>query len=571
MTSLDKFLEEGAIFEGDYLEFRLFLMYLKVYQPSTEEIMAISHKVWADLDHEDLQLKYHALTKVDTLPKTKKPSALVPVAPSLDSSDDITKPINADINAIVESMWSDRSNTPIVPRCEPIDVFNDLKEFQTPPMKGTEISTVIDETMTVISKYARRIQNPGHFGFIAASGVPTDPLSFAMTAAVNQNVPAYTGSPIMATLETTVISWLCQLIGFDEKVSDGCLLSGGSTSNLTAVAASLVHKYGPHYREKGLHNLVKPGERPVVICSAATHFCIQRAAGMLGIGVDNVVPIGGDENFSMKVDLLEEAIKANPGTVCVVANAGSTTTGAIDAINDVADLCEKYGVWLHVDGAYGGSALMSPELKDLFKGIHRADSVTMDLHKWFFMSYDASAIVFKDPKWVNLLFTEQSSVVKELNIDTFASQQIFFNLGPELSRRARCLPIYIAWRHYGVERMGKNVLYQVQCIRYLADVVKADPDFTLINEPLLSIMNFRMTPEVIKDNEDHVDELNKYVRDQLEKEGNFFLSPTTVLGRPTLRVCMVNHNARAKDLDILMDNIRKFGAEWMKLNYSGGN
>ena len=349
------------------------------------------------------------------------------------------------------------------------------------------------------------------------------------------------------------------------------------------VGAALAHKFGPRYREKGLNNMLKPGEQPVVICTGATHFCIQRAAGMLGIGVDNVIPIEGDDAFSMRLDLLKEALDQNSCVVCVVANAGSTTTGAIDPIDDIANLCEERNIWLHVDAAYGGSALMSPELKPLFKGIERADSVTMDLHKWFFMAYDCSAIVYKDPSIVKTLFDEQSDIVKQLSLDTFSNSHLFFHLGPELSRRARALPVYIAFQHYGMERLGRNVLYHVKCTKYFAECIEYDPNFELVSAPLLSICTFRMVPQGLtsnygesygeeKKNEEYVDEtkliddLNKHITDRIEKEGNYFISPTKVKGRPVLRICVVNLYSRAKDLDGLLETINRIGKQWIQEN-----
>merc|ERR1719384_414324 len=192
----------------------------------------------------------------------------------------------------------------------------------------------------------------------------------------------------------------------------------------------------------------------------------------------------------------------------------------------------------------------------------------MDLHKWFFMSYDCSAILYKDPTTVQTLFEEKSKVVKELSIDSFASEQIFFNLGPELSRRARALPVYIAFKHYGIEKLGRNVLYQVEGAKYLSELVDQDPDFDLVTAPLLSILTFRMVPSGLRGkDDDQVDELNKYIRSELEKEGKFFMSPTNVRGRPVLRVCWVNHNARVENLEDLYQNIKKLGKEWMKLNF----
>ena len=261
LNRLDRFLEDGAIFEGDYMELRLFLMYLKVHHPSNDEIMMMTHDSWADIDHEDIEQKYMAFTEefdvgthFTAMSTLTKPQPIrmkrKPLAPTLDEDDDITAPVDMDINAVVDTLWKLKSENPVVAQCEAKSVYeafvaNHNDPMSTPedsipirippPSSGKELTKVIDETIDVISKYSRRVQHPGHFGFIAASGVPTDPLSFAMTSAVNTNVATYASSPVMATMERTVIAWLCQMIGFDEN-SDGCLLSGGSSSNLTAVS-----------------------------------------------------------------------------------------------------------------------------------------------------------------------------------------------------------------------------------------------------------------------------------------------------------------------------------------------
>lgn len=512
--------------------------------------------------------------------------------PIFDPNNDLHKPINVDLNKIIDSLWATRVESPIVPRAD-TEALETI-EKSTCPQMGEPIESVVDNTVSLLKNYSRHISHPGHFGYLAPQGLRTDPMGFAMTAAMNQNVAMYASSPLGATLETTVISWLCELAGYDTSKSSGCLLSGGSTSNLTALATALAHYYGPEYRSKGFIQMhAESGEKklPVLICSESAHFCFQRAAGMLGLGVDNVVTIPNDENFSMRLDLLQEAVdkysdENGRGIVCIAATAGTTLTGGLDDLVEVYRMCEEKNIWFHVDAAYGGSALLSPELRPLLKGIENADSITMDLHKWFYMSLDCSAILYKDPKTVKSLFEDTSNkVIKELSLDSFSKSHLFFLLGPELSRRMRALPLFIAFRHYGMEKMGKNVLFNVQCAKYLGDRVNEDPELEVVVQSKLSICIFRMllpieiqeklvnTSIEEKKEQDHadidtvVDELNSHIRDTLESEDQFFLSGAKIHSRPLLRVCIVNYNSRPHHVDQLLLDIKRIGKEWLNQRF----
>ena len=513
--------------------------------------------------------------------------------PIFDPQNDLHKPINVDINEIIESLWETRIQSPIVPRADTADL--ERIESSGCPQQGEPIEKVVDNTVSLLKNYSRHISHPGHFGYLAPQGLRTDPMGFAMTAAMNQNVAMYASSPLGATLESTVISWLCELAGYDTTKSSGCLLSGGSTSNLTSLATALAHYYGPEYRRKGLIQMhIESGEKnlPVLICSESAHFCFQRAAGMLGLGVDNVVTIPNDENFSMRLDLLEEAVEKysdenGRGIVCIAATAGTTLTGGLDDLSTIHNMCEEKDIWFHVDAAYGGSALLSSELRPLLKGIQNADSITMDLHKWFYMSLDCSAILYKDPKTVKSLFEDTSNkVVKELSLDSFSKSHLFFLLGPELSRRMRALPLYIAFQHYGMEKMGKNVLFNVQCAKYLGDRVNEDPELEVVVQSKLSICIFRMllpkeiqerlvitNAEEEKKDQDHidvdaiVDELNCHIRDTLEAEDQFFLSGAKIHSRPLLRVCIVNYNSRPHHIDQLLVDVKRIGKEWLNKRF----
>jgi len=372
------------------------------------------------------------------------------------------------------------------------------------------------------------------------------------------------------------------LIGYDISTGPaGVLLSGGSSSNLTAIATALAHHFGPEYRGKGLgHYIQATGKIPVMLCSEAAHFCFQRACGMLGVGVDNCITIPCDENFSMRMDLLHEAIEKyqDRGILCIAATAGTTLTGGLDNLPAIAKICQERDIWFHVDAAYGGSTLMSPTLKPLLKGIEEADSVTMDLHKWFYMSLDCSAILYKNPYTVKSLFTDASSSLKSLSLDKFADNGLlFFLLGPELSRRMRALPLFIAMRHYGIDKLGSNVLYNVQCAKYMSDLVRQDPDMELVYASKLSVSIFRMIlpsgyQHKLPEQEDGtswtstdiVDALNTHIRDTIEEEDQYFMSGANIQNRPVLRCCFVNYNTRTHHVEELLSMIKRIGMEWIQ-------
>jgi glutamate/tyrosine decarboxylase-like PLP-dependent enzyme len=277
---------------------------------------------------------------------------------------------------------------------------------------------------------------------------------------------------------------------------------------------------------------------------------------MLGIGTDNIIAIDADPEFRMRVDKLEQALKQQQNIICVVASAGTTLTGAIDPLEQIADLCAKHDTWLHVDAAYGGGGLMSAELQPRYRGIEKADSVVMDLHKWFFQSLDGSLLLYRDASWARQLFFESSDYLRA-NEDSSPEEYMFFHITPELSRRFRALPFYISMRCYGIERLGRNTLHNVQCAEFLADLIRQENELELIAAPQLSILCFRYVAEGFDDSE--IDQINSAIRDQVQLEGEYLMSPTQVRGRPALRVCIINHATRAEHIEGLLASVLRIG------------
>ncbi|MGU9957505.1 MAG: pyridoxal phosphate-dependent decarboxylase family protein [Arenicellales bacterium WSBS_2016_MAG_OTU3] len=483
-----------------------------------------------------------------------------PKPPILDPAQMIPLTLEQDITSVLEPLIKARTQAPIVRHSKYQNLQTLLPDDM--PATGIPLDEVITEIRSLTDEHCRRNTHPGFFGYVASSGLPTDPLAHAMSATLNQNVVGYPGSPAGATMERTLVNWLKLQLGYP-ATAEGLLLSGGSIANTTAIAAALSKKFAADYRTKGLIRCAG-SKRPKIICSQDVHFSVQRAAALLGIGTENIVTIGVDEQFRMRTDLLSKTLSQIDCPVCVIASAGTTLTGAIDPLDEIAELCAQQDVWLHVDAAYGGGALLCAELLPLFKGIEKANSVSMDLHKWFFMSLDGSMLLYRDPASARAMFYENSDYVT-FPIDGPPEQHMFFHLGPELSRRFRALPFYMAFRHYGAKRLGRSVLHNVECAQYLAKLVNANPDLQLVAEPQLSICCFRFRPTGL--DEETIDQINKKIRSQIEKEGEVFMSETNVNGRPVLRVCIINHGSRAEHIELLLERVLKIGAQYFRMRF----
>ena len=478
-----------------------------------------------------------------------------PKRPEISDDDDLSRAIDIDINSTIQTFVEQRELWPIIRPSKADDVAAMLNI--SPPEGGDALGPLIGQLAAATARYPRRNTHPGFFGWIAPSGVGTDPLAHALVAALNENLGGYWSSPVGTTIEKTVIGWLTELVGLPDQ-SEGILISGGSLGNMTGIASALADKFGPDYRKKGL-NAFSGASQPVIICSQAAHFSIRRAAAMLGIGTDNVVAVETDGEFRMRLDKVADALEQHRNIVCVVASAGTTNTGAIDPLEEISRLCKKHKVWFHVDAAYGGGGLMSEKLKPRYKGIDSADSVVLDLHKWFYQSLDGSALIYRDADAARKLFFESSDYLRS-DEDRAPEKYMAFHLTPELSRRFRALPFYIALRHYGLERLGRNALHNVQCAEYLADLIRSEKELELVTAPQLSILTYRYSKPGLSDTE--TDQLNSAIRDQIQEEGNYLMSATEVNGRPVLRVCVLNHTTRAEHMEGLIDSVLRIGREF---------
>jgi glutamate/tyrosine decarboxylase-like PLP-dependent enzyme len=402
--------------------------------------------------------------------------------------------------------------------------------------------------------------HPRFFGFINATADPIGITADYLAAAMNPN--CWGGDHAAVHVENQVMRWIASIVGFPEA-AEGILVSGGSMANFTALAAARRAMTPGNVREDGLAGEGRP--RLIVYASDQVHHCVDKAVDLLGIGTKNLRKIETDARFRIRVDRLEEAIAADRGAgllpAIVVGSAGTVNTGAIDPLEELADLCRRESLWFHVDGAYGAMAVLSPGLKPLFAGIELADSIAADPHKWLYVPYEAGATLVREPGRLAAAFRKFPEYLASDPESPFPGPAWFAERGVELSRGFKALKVWMGLKTHGTRAYGRAIENDVALARLLGDEVDRRPDFEKMAEQVLSIANFRWRPPDTTLTEPEIDRLNRRIVNRLVGDGSFFLAPTILKGRAALRVCIVNFRTTEEDLTFLLDEAARVGRE----------
>jgi aromatic-L-amino-acid/L-tryptophan decarboxylase len=385
---------------------------------------------------------------------------------------------------------------------------------------------------------ASRPNAPGFFGYVFGSGEPVAALGDFAASVLNQNVTAWRSSPAAVTIERNVVAWLAESLGCKGMV--GSLCGGGSSANLMALCMA---------REAKVPANEHGAQGGVVYTSRETHMSTPKAAALLGLGHDAVRYIPVDSDFRMRTDLLETAIKTDLAggrkPMAVVATGGTVATGSIDPLDAIADLCAKYGLWMHVDGAYGVlAAIASPEK---FKGLERADSITLDPHKWLYQPVDCSCLLYKNFKDASKAFSHSGDYTKVLETDPLESFA-FFEESLELSRRFRALKIWLSLRYHGFKAFRDSIAEDLRLAQVLADEIDATPSLERLNPVALSAVCFRYKAE-------NSDAANAAILKEVVRRGRVYISNATIQDRFVLRACITNHRSTEADVKAVVGEV----------------
>jgi len=425
------------------------------------------------------------------------------------------------------------------------------------PMPDDELFAYLRDVVFEHSMY------PGHPRFMAyISGAGTVPGAAAdlLAAGLNQNVGAWMLSPALTEIELKLTRTFASWFGMPETAG-GILVSGGAMANFVGLKIARDRKAGWDVRARG----VAVGPPLAVYMSTETHVVSSRAADMLGLGTDAVRKIPVDEAYRIRMPELREAIArdraAGVRPIAVVASAGTVATGAVDPLEELAEFCEEEGLWLHVDGAYGGPAVFTEDLRPLFTGIERADSIAFDPHKWLYTPHSGGCILVHDLQHLADAFSYSATYVRQDRQRTGRGLD-GSQLGPQFSRGAWALKVWVSLLAHGRRAYAARISHDGALARYLGARVQERPEFELACPVGLSICCFRFVPPDLPPSEgrqEYLDALNERLMTEAQQDGRAFFSNAVLGERFVLRACIVNFRTEAADLDAMLDVAAEIG------------
>jgi glutamate/tyrosine decarboxylase-like PLP-dependent enzyme len=428
------------------------------------------------------------------------------------------------------------------------------------PEEGRPFEEVLAFAREHILPFPMGNSHPRFYGFINATADPVGIAADYLAASMNPN--CWGGDHAAIHVEHRVLKWLAEFLGYPET-AEGILVSGGSMANFTALAAARRAMTPGNVREDGLAGEGRP--RLTVFASDQVHHCVDKAVDLLGIGTSQLRKIATDERFRIRMDLLAAAVAADRRAgltpAIVVGNAGTVNTGAIDPLEEIADLCARESLWFHVDGAYGAMARLSPKLAPLFAGMERADSIAADPHKWLYVPYEAGATLVREKGRLSDTFRKFPEYLASDPESPFPGPAWFAERGVELSRSFKALKVWMGLKTHGRKGYARAIENDVALAHFLAAEVDRRPEFERLSETVLSIANFRYRPEGRALSDADLDRINRRIVNRLVGDGSFFLAPTILKGRTALRVCIVNFRTREEDLTALLDEATRIGRE----------
>jgi aromatic-L-amino-acid decarboxylase len=454
----------------------------------------------------------------------------------------------------------DTEKYPVLSQVKPGDIKKQLPA--TPPASPEKMETILADFNRIILPGITHWNHPGFLAYFANSASAPGILAEMLATALNVNGMLWRTSPSATELEEVVLDWFRQMLGLPAEFQ-GVIIDTASVSTLVALTAAreAVHK---RIREQGLSGRTDL-PRLRLYCSEHTHSSIEKAAIVLGAGQEGVCKISSDAEFRMNAKALASAIAEDKKNgwlpFAVVATVGTTSTTSIDPVPAIADICQKENIWLHVDGAYGGSAAIVPEMRYVLNGCDRADSFVTNPHKWLFTPMDCSVLFTRHVDTLKNAF----SLVPEYLKTTDGEVNNYMDWGVQLGRRFRALKLWFIIRSFGVNGLASRLREHCRLARKFASWVDADKNFELIAPVPFSVVCFRYHPDSISD-ETKLEQFNAQILEQINATGEAFLSHTKLNGRYIIRLAIGNLGTTEKHIARVWELV-KF--EVTQLKYGG--
>src|ERR1043166_3868963 len=413
------------------------------------------------------------------------------------------------------------------------------------PIKGSDFDLLLKVFRNTIVPFSRQNAHPRMFGYVQSPGTPIGAFADLLASTLNANLTIWRSAPAPVELERLTIDWIRQILGFNAEAG-GLFVSGGAMANFAALAAA---------RQTKLHS----SRRLRMYASSATHFSVAKAAALLGIA--NVQHVAVDERFRIRVDDLIAKITADleNGFVpfCIVVNAGTVDTGAVDSLVEIREIANRFQLWMHVDGSYGAFAVLAESARKLFAGMEQADSIALDPHKWLYLPVDVGCVIYRDPNTARAAFAHEAEYTRMFGEEADEAF-VCWDYGPELSRRFRALKVLMLLKGVGLDRLSEAIESNLACARYLESMVQGSDDFEMAAPVELSIFCFRHVPvQLRKKSPKAIDAFNERLLVALQRDGSSYLSNAKLGGRFALRGCVLNYRTTMRDMEILLEDLRR--------------
>lgn len=425
------------------------------------------------------------------------------------------------------------------------------------PHSSSPSGPVLEHAADLLIEHSLFNAHPRFWGYVTSSAAPIGALGEFLAAAMNPNCGAWLLSPMASEIEAQTIRWIAEMLSYPTDCG-GLFVSGGNMANIICFLAARAAGGGAELRTRGVD-----GTRLRAYCSAETHTWIQKAADISGLGTDSVRWIAADGEFRIDIEALRsrihEDIAAGDKPFLVVGNAGTVSTGAVDPLAELAALCREFGLWFHVDGAYGALAVAAPGSAALFGGMDQADSLAVDPHKWLYAPLEAGCALVRDLSKLRDAFSYHPAYYH------FGVEAInYFDLGPQNSRGFRALKVWLALQQVGHEGYVQMISDDIRLSRVMYEAVAQSPDLEALTQGL-SITTFRYIPADLNRADGNVgnylNDLNRELLTRLQQEGDAYLSNAVVGGKYALRACIVNFRTTLEDVEALPALVVRLGKQ----------
>jgi aromatic-L-amino-acid decarboxylase len=438
---------------------------------------------------------------------------------------------------------------PVKSAVKPGEIFRKLPDH--PPSDPESFGSLMNDLEEIIMPGITHWQSPNFFAYFPANSSPPSILAEMITATLAAQCMIWETSPAAAELEEKMMIWLREMTGLPEYF-EGVIQDTASTATLAAILTAREKISGFNINDLGASSagILR------VYCSEQTHSSVEKAVKICGIGRNNLVKIPVMDDYSMDTGILEEIIlldkRNNYIPCCVVATIGTTGTAAIDPLKKIGEICSKNRIWLHVDAAMGGTALILPEFRWMLDGKEYIDSFVFNPHKWMFTNFDCTAFFVKDP---DSLIKTFEILPEYLKTRTRGRVNDYRDWGVPLGRRFRALKLWSVIRSYGTEELQRKIRYHISLARQLSEMISSEPDFEILAPVKLNTVCFRFSPQGKK--EDQLNKLNEELNHLLNDSGKIYLTHTSLKGRYTLRMVTGQTNVTLQHVEKAWDLIRE--------------